>query len=61
MAEAYQTAAEKLGVTIKQFRRDLERAINPHFKDYSDAEIDRVIERFDRTMADLNDHHGALA
>jgi hypothetical protein len=60
MAEVYRSTAEKLGVTIKQFRRDLERAMNPHFKDYSDVEIDRVIERYDRTLTAINDHHGAL-
>jgi hypothetical protein len=60
MAEVYRSAAEKLGVTIKQFRRDLERSMNPHFKDYSDTDIDRIIERHDRTMAEINDHRGAL-
>jgi hypothetical protein len=60
MAEVYQAAADKLGVTVKQFRRDLERAMNPYFKDYSDAEIDLIIEKSDRALSDMNDHHGAL-
>ena len=60
MAEVYRSTAENLEVIIKKFRRDLERSMNPYLKDYSDAEIDRIIERHDRAMADINDHHGAL-
>lgn len=60
VAEVYKTAAEKFGVTLKQFRRDLERAMNPYFKDYSDSEIDLIIERSDEALASINDHHGAM-
>jgi len=60
MAEVYKSTAEKFEVTIKQFRRDLERAMNPYFKDYSDEEIDQIIEKHDQAMADIKDHRGAL-
>jgi TATA-binding protein-associated factor Taf7 len=61
MADVCKSTAEELEITMKKFRRNIERAMNPLFKDYTDTEIDRVIERHDRTMADINNHHGALA
>ena len=60
MAEVYESTTEKLEVVLKQHRRDLERAMNPFFKDYTDIEIDRVIERSDKTSADIESHRGAL-
>ena len=60
MADVYQSTAEKLGITLKQFRRDLERSMNPYFKDYSDAEIDLIIERNDRIQTEINNHRGVL-
>jgi TATA-binding protein-associated factor Taf7 len=60
MAEVYRSTAEDLEVVIKKFKRDLERSMNPCFKDSSDAEIDRMIERNDKRSANIESHHVAL-